>query len=181
MSTNHSREHIYVDANAGTQTPLEEPLPLDLEPDITKTVHTSNLPDEHLMPTENETRENQTVQEENNEEPIIIPQQSHDPPPEANPGDLQWPIALRKGKRSCTRHPIGRYVFYDRLNPQFKTFVTTVDREMIPRSFEEAMTDENWKLAIEDELRALAKNKTWDIVNIPCGKSKVGCKWVFTK
>ena len=107
MSTNHSREQIYVDANAGTQTPLEEPLPLDLEPDITETVHISNLPEEHLMPTENETRENQTVQEENNEEPIIIPQQSHDPPPEANPGDLQWPIALRKGKRSCTRHPIG--------------------------------------------------------------------------
>ena len=30
------------------------------------------------------------------------------------------------------------------------------------------------------ELRALEKNKTWDLVKLPPGKKTVSCKWVFT-
>ena len=29
-------------------------------------------------------------------------------------------------------------------------------------------------------MRALKKNSTWDVVNLPKGKKPVGCKWVFT-
>lgn len=29
-------------------------------------------------------------------------------------------------------------------------------------------------------MEALKKNKTWDLVELPKGKSPVGCKWVFT-
>ena len=31
-----------------------------------------------------------------------------------------------------------------------------------------------------EELSALDKNKTWQIVSLPTGKKAVGCKWVFT-
>ena len=31
-----------------------------------------------------------------------------------------------------------------------------------------------------EELAALEKNKTWDLVPLPIGKKVVGCKWVFT-
>ena len=30
-----------------------------------------------------------------------------------------------------------------------------------------------------EELRALEKNKTWDLVTLPPGKKVVSCKWVF--
>ena len=30
------------------------------------------------------------------------------------------------------------------------------------------------------EMSALKKNKTWELVDLPKGKRKVGCKWVFT-
>ena len=37
-----------------------------------------------------------------------------------------------------------------------------------------------WKNAMKIEMEALEKNKTWDLVELPKGKSPVGCKWVFT-
>lgn len=36
-----------------------------------------------------------------------------------------------------------------------------------------------WKRAIEDELRSLEKNRTWDLVEAPAGRRVVSCKWVF--
>jgi hypothetical protein len=33
---------------------------------------------------------------------------------------------------------------------------------------------------MKEELLALQKNKTWELVHLPEGKRDVGCKWVFT-
>ena len=33
---------------------------------------------------------------------------------------------------------------------------------------------------MSEEMRALEKNKTWEIVELPKGKKPKGCKWVFT-
>jgi len=35
-------------------------------------------------------------------------------------------------------------------------------------------------LAVFEEMNALRKNGTWEIVELPRGKKVVGCKWVFT-
>jgi hypothetical protein len=32
---------------------------------------------------------------------------------------------------------------------------------------------------MKEELNALHKNNTWDLVDLPPGKSVVGCKWVY--
>ena len=42
------------------------------------------------------------------------------------------------------------------------------------------MKIKEWKEAMEVEMDALEKNKTWDLVELPLGKKLVGCKWVFT-
>ena len=31
-----------------------------------------------------------------------------------------------------------------------------------------------------EEIRALEKNGTWEVMNLPRGKKPMGCKWVFT-
>ncbi|KAK4270798.1 hypothetical protein QN277_019568 [Acacia crassicarpa] len=121
-----------------------------------------------------------TEQQHDEIDPNSTPQQTHDPATETSSEDLLWPIALRKGKRSCTQHPIAKYVSYKKLSPHMKTFVVNVEKESIPRNFEEAISDPKWKQAIEEELRALHKNGTWKITDLPRGKSVVSSKWVFT-
>ena len=51
-----------------------------------------------------------------------------------------------------------------------------------PTTIEEALNGKNakeWEAAIQEELKSLKDNKTWEICNKPEGRSVIGCKWVF--
>jgi hypothetical protein len=43
----------------------------------------------------------------------------------------------------------------------------------------EASTNPLWQTAMKEELDDLHKNNTWDMVDLPPGKSVVRCKWVY--
>ena len=48
--------------------------------------------------------------------------------------------------------------------------------------YQEAVDDTNsekWKMAMEEEMNCLAKNNTWNLVELPERRNVVGCKWVF--
>lgn len=51
-----------------------------------------------------------------------------------------------------------------------------------PVTYEEAMSRpdrEQWLKAMKSEMKALNKNETWDLVELPKGQKTVGSKWVF--
>jgi hypothetical protein len=48
-----------------------------------------------------------------------------------------------------------------------------------PHFFREAHTNPLWQNAMSEELNALTKTHTWDLVDLPIGKTAVGCKWVY--
>ena len=48
-----------------------------------------------------------------------------------------------------------------------------------PQTFHEASSNPLWKQAMKEELDALHKTGTWDLVDLPSGKSAIGCKWVY--
>ncbi|RVW25301.1 Retrovirus-related Pol polyprotein from transposon RE1 [Vitis vinifera] len=77
-----------------------------------------------------------------------------------NIDDSTLPIALRKGVRRCTDHPIGNYVTF-------------------PTQYKRPLKISEWKKAVQDEIDALEKNGTWTIIDLPVGRP-VGCKWIFT-
>ena len=93
--------------------------------------------------------------------------------------NLDLPIILRKEKRQCTQHPLSNFVSFDNLSSSYRAFVSRLSSIKIPKSVQEALSDENWKKAMLEEMNALKKNNTWELVNLPKGKRKVGCKWVF--
>ncbi|RVW87268.1 hypothetical protein CK203_037188 [Vitis vinifera] len=50
----------------------------------------------------------------------------------------------------------------------------------IPNSVQEALADPRWKVVMNEEMKSLKKNETWELVECPPGKKPVGCRWIYT-
>ncbi|CAH9060191.1 unnamed protein product [Cuscuta europaea] len=48
-----------------------------------------------------------------------------------------------------------------------------------PSNYEEAATHTEWTQAMEEEIKAIEKNQTWDLVTLPRDRSVIGLKWVY--
>ena len=48
-----------------------------------------------------------------------------------------------------------------------------------PTTFEEAVEKEEWCSAMKEEIAAIEKNETWELVELPEDKNVIGVKWVF--
>ncbi|KAM7531655.1 hypothetical protein LguiB_035065 [Lonicera macranthoides] len=81
---------------------------------------------------------------------------------------------------SKAKYPMSNYVSYDRLTASNKSFVNQLSSVSIPNSVQEALCDSEWKSAMDEEMKSLLKNDTWELTELPAGKKKVGCKWVYT-
>ena len=101
-------------------------------------------------------------------------------PVDINTANTDIPIAKRKGVRTCTQHPIERYVSYGKLSQNYRSFIAVVDSVEIPRTIQEALQRPEWAAAVMEEVQALVKNGTWEVTTIPKGKITVGCKRIFT-
>ena len=86
---------------------------------------------------------------------------------------VQQPVTLRRSTRE--RKTPKRYEDY-----ASSFALITEDGE--PSCYQEPVDDidsEKWKTSMEEEMDSLYKNNTWDLVELPEGRSVVGCKWVF--
>lgn len=52
--------------------------------------------------------------------------------------------------------------------------------ECLPSRVSEALKDPRWAAAMMEEMHALDKNNSWDIVDLilPKGQHAIGCKWM---
>ena len=48
-----------------------------------------------------------------------------------------------------------------------------------PVSFKEAVKDDRWVRAMDEEIHAIEKNDTWELTTIPPEKKPIGVKWVY--
>ena len=112
-----------------------------------------------------------------NSTPSPVPSVTKSPP---NPNQGDWSIALRKGTRSCVKprpHNLAHYLTFHKVSPEYKTFLLHLRESFIPKSPREALQIPQWKKAMDEEMKALLLNDTWEIVPLPKGKY---CRWVFT-
>jgi Reverse transcriptase (RNA-dependent DNA polymerase)/Integrase core domain/gag-polypeptide of LTR copia-type len=78
-----------------------------------------------------------------------------------------------------TLHPIQTQIHYKNISQKHYSFLTAMNDHTEPTNFFEAQTKKVWVDAMNDELGALAKNQTWELVQLPQGKQAVGCKWIY--
>ncbi|PNX84365.1 retrovirus-related Pol polyprotein from transposon TNT 1-94, partial [Trifolium pratense] len=88
------------------------------------------------------------------------------------------PDATSPSSSQC-KFPISSFISYNHLSSAHKHYALNLSTLTEPSSYEEAMCDKNWESAVNVELAALLKNKTWDLVKLPPHKKAIGCKWVF--
>ncbi|RDX73154.1 putative mitochondrial protein, partial [Mucuna pruriens] len=48
-----------------------------------------------------------------------------------------------------------------------------------PECYEEASNKEVWVKAMEEDIKMIKKNNTWELVECPHGKDIIGVKWVY--
>ena len=78
------------------------------------------------------------------------------------------------GKKS--KYLVSNYVSTQRLPMLLQAFAYKLSSCHIPYGIHEALANPKWSQAIQEEMAALEKNRTWDIFTLPQGKKTVGCK-----
>ena len=79
-----------------------------------------------------------------------------------------------------TQHPLSKYVSYNNLSLVFRAFTSQLSCIEIPNTVQDALKVPKRKEVVFEEMKALEKNGTWELVDLPRGNTIVGCKWVFT-
>ncbi|GJU18962.1 ribonuclease H-like domain-containing protein [Tanacetum coccineum] len=80
---------------------------------------------------------------------------------------------------SNAKHDIKKYVKYSCLSRSNLCFATNLNKSVEPTSYYEALKDNNWVEAMNNEIEALNRNNTWFICDLPAGRKATGCKWLY--
>ena len=78
------------------------------------------------------------------------------------------------------KYPINNFISTHRLSESYAYTVNQLSIVSIPKNVQEALNDPDWKKAMNEEMEALQRNSTWELVSLPEGKKTVGCRWIFT-
>ncbi|MCO5574557.1 hypothetical protein L7F22_028345 [Adiantum nelumboides] len=83
---------------------------------------------------------------------------------------------LRRSQRVC--YPVDRLTYNGYMRTHYAYMVSHVQHKELT-CFQEAIGKPEWESAMDDEMDALVKNETWDLVRLPSGKKAIGSKWVY--
>ncbi|KAK9049228.1 hypothetical protein SSX86_031804, partial [Deinandra increscens subsp. villosa] len=77
------------------------------------------------------------------------------------------------------KYGLEKVVNYANLSHDNFCFVAQLNKESEPKHYFQAAKSPNWISAMNDEIEALHRNNTWDLVELPPGRKTVGCKWIY--
>lgn len=80
---------------------------------------------------------------------------------------------------SKVKYGLEKFVSYANLSSENFCFVTKLNKLSEPKNHWEASKSEHWKEAMNNEMKALYENDTFEIVELPCDRKAIGFKWVF--
>lgn len=71
------------------------------------------------------------------------------------------------------------YLSFDKFSLSHKAFLSEVVLSQEPKSFSQSTKCPKWHATMVKDIIAIEANNTWIIVDLPPGKTVIGCKWVF--
>ncbi|OIT00822.1 hypothetical protein A4A49_59998, partial [Nicotiana attenuata] len=110
----------------------------------------------------------------------IVPLTSDLSPPDPTK-NLDLPISLRKGTRTCkSTYLIANLLSYDYLSSTSRSMSACLDSITVPKIMKNALNHPKWYDAILGKIHALEDNHTWGFDGFTQQKKLVGCKSMFT-
>ena len=100
-------------------------------------------------------------------EPASEPSQYH-LPPRSNCGQPATRYELNP--KSKAKYPISNHVSSQKLFESYASYVLQLSSVSIPSKLQEAVADSKWTKAMAEEMTALEKNATWELVALAKGK-----------
>ncbi|KAJ0568678.1 putative RNA-directed DNA polymerase [Helianthus annuus] len=89
-------------------------------------------------------------------------------------GELQWGVRTRR------QIDQGLTCFYSTVAPLQTDFsLSCFILQIEPRTYKEALTEDSWVNAMQEELSQFEKLGVWKLVDLPDGHRKINTKWVF--
>jgi hypothetical protein len=92
--------------------------------------------------------------------------------PSANPASSSCSFSYKP-------YSIFSFLSDSKLSFKYKAFIYVVSSVFEPTSYKQASSIPYWQNAMKNEIKALEKNQTWDLVILPQNKCAIGCKWVY--
>ncbi|GJW88634.1 ribonuclease H-like domain-containing protein [Tanacetum coccineum] len=77
------------------------------------------------------------------------------------------------------KYGLEKYLNYSKLDSVNFCFATTLNKSAEPETYYEAIKDNNWIEAINNEIEALNRNNTLTITELSASRKPIGCKWLF--
>ncbi|KAH9671981.1 hypothetical protein KPL70_017541 [Citrus sinensis] len=74
------------------------------------------------------------------------------------------------------------FIGYDNNSKGYKLYNPNNGKIVISRdpvNFQEAALDEKWRIAMDEEIKAIVKNDTWELTTLPKGHKAIDVKWVY--
>ena len=68
---------------------------------------------------------------------------------------------------SKVRYPLSNYVPNHHLSESNRSFVNQLSTMVIPNNVQEALADPRWKVAMNEAMKPLPENETWELVDCP--------------
>ncbi|XP_071704595.1 uncharacterized protein [Rutidosis leptorrhynchoides] len=132
---------------------------------------------------------------ENENSPTATHLEDNTSSPEGTNNDLinVGSTTLRRSTRSTTfpkkyddfvldgkvKYGIERVVNYANLKSENVCFVSNLNKNLEPKSYEQACKDPKWVEAMNLEIEALNRNNIWEITDLPDNTKPIGNKWVY--
>src|SRR5690606_27713775 len=80
----------------------------------------------------------------------------------------------------AVEHPSQAVCSFAEFPEEHCAFMISLDESYVPRTYEEAMMQEEWRDSVTDEADAMIRNDTWYESELPKGKKAVSSRWIFT-
>ncbi|CAA7062104.1 unnamed protein product [Microthlaspi erraticum] len=110
------------------------------------------------------------------EEPTAEVEEPAETAEEAQP---QQQAIVREGRiRRPPRH-LSDYVAGDEIEDEEDEVNMVVINSSDPSTFEEAEKHLKWREAMDEEIKSIEKNQTWELAELPKGAKCIGVKWIY--